>query len=134
MKKLFLTIGLAAITAIGWGQYTFLDKNPNTSPSIYLKQGSSDLLIASNYQITGVVLTIASGVSYGIGVRNAIRYASIPASSSNPNLYRDGYGAKYLGFACGLMATGFFVAGYAKNREGIEKIYWGANGITIPLK
>lgn len=125
-------MGLAAITAVCLGQYTFLDKNPNSSPSIYLKQGSSDLLIASNYRITGVALTIASGVSYSIGVRNAMRYAVAPPS--NPNLYRDGYGAKYLGFACGLMATGFFVAGYAKNREGIEKIYWGANGITIPLK
>ena len=125
MKKVFLTMGLAAITAIGWGQHTIGAYPRDVNPLLKLQHGSRSLVISDNHFLTGVGFSLASAGFYTIGIRNSQGYSR--------HGY-DGGAAKVVGGLCGITSLGFFVSSYVNKRIGLERIYFGINGIKINLR
>jgi len=131
MKKLFLTAGLAAITAIGWGQsqrdinsqynppyapqvFTFIEDNPNIDPLDDLKYGSMYLMKAHNHQY----------IALGCSILGTLAFAS-----ESKDIRSDHVLSNTLFITGGLFA----VSSHILQRKGLERLYLGTNGITIKL-
>jgi len=132
-------MGLAAITAIGWGQSqrdingypltnsrydppyapvvaTFADKDFKIDPLDDLKYGSMYLVKASNNNY----MSIFTGV---------LGYGALAASYVTPT--QDGSGV--FGVVLISISTALKITSIVQERKGLERLYLGMNGITIKL-
>lgn len=154
MKQFILTLGLAAITAIGWGQdtnsvsypeyremlntypqtltapYTFFQPQTEIDAALSLKAGSMYLVKAHNNRLGSSGL-IVLGALFRISEDN---YNNPNSVFWSPSRVSSGKGPSYL-----LSSTIFAAAAvvgvnaYIQERKGLERLYLGANGITIKL-
>jgi len=86
----------------------------NFSPEQNIQSGMRDLIISDNFALIGVALSTYSVVIF---------------NSKNGTLSED----KQFGVVTSIGAGGMFVCSYIFKRKGMEKLYWGVNGITIKL-
>lgn len=128
MKK-FITWALTMMVAgMVWGQIPY---KPNinssswnttqkfTSTKANLKHGVGDLIVADNLMYTAGGLGTLSSI---LIIRNPPTLPGEPA-----NMERG------IGVACGVGSIICVIASNAQRRRGLKRIYWGINGITIPL-
>ena len=94
-----------------------------TDPAEHLKYGSADLLLANNYKWKSTIC-FATGnlLTYGA------YYYSI---KHNPN--EVAVGATFIGIGLGMAGVYYGISGLVHERRAAKRIYWGMNGITIPL-
>tara|TARA_R110002153_G_scaffold270580_1_gene437064 strand:- start:603 stop:989 length:387 start_codon:yes stop_codon:yes gene_type:complete len=128
MKKLLLTMGLAAITAIGFGQVTFMSFPQSADPLEEFQKGSKNLIVSDNHFLTGFAFSLASVGFYTVANKNSQSYTGY---GQDPN---DGDSARIMGNLCAATSLGFFLSSYVNKRAGLERIHFTANGIKIDLK
>ena len=133
MKKVLFTL-LATISFTTFSQSQFPTFEPsalNTPPSVNtalwnksmkfdtpqlnLQYGVSDLIIADNLMYASVALSVISTFSYADSVTS------------------DGDAGVLVATTFGIGSAACIIASMVHRRRGLQRLYWGANGITIPL-
>ena len=128
MKKLLLTMGLAAISAIGFGQsqrdeykapyalpaFTFADSDLNIDPLDDLKYGSMYLVKSSNHRYVGLGCYVLGTLALN---------SELNDNASNHVLSNTLF----------MSGTLFMLGSIVQERKGLERLYLGMNGVTIKL-
>jgi hypothetical protein len=131
MKKTFITIGLVITTVIGWGQRnyreeyiapkaprvsTFADPDLEVDPLEDIKYGTMYLMKSSNAEYTALGCFVLGGI---------LLSAELKENYPNPR-----HVVSSILFISG---AAFSITSKIQYRKGIERLYLGANGITIKL-
>jgi len=131
MKKFITCIITMLVTGMVWGQTDEITISgwEIPKPSIYsgdwsetmkftstkanLKHGVGDLIVSDvyNYYATGCSIL-----------------GSILVINNESRSFKRGAGVAIMGGS-----VGFIIASHVHRRRGLKRLYWGMNGITIPL-
>ena len=84
------------------------------TPQLNLQHGVGNLIAADNLMYASVALSIASTYSFA-------------------SVTKVGDAGEFTGVIFGLGSIGCIITSHVYRRRGLKRLYWGANGITIPL-
>lgn len=133
MKQFILTIGLAIIASVGWGQtsvgfgQTIEKKMLQTEfYNDILKDGAKDLITSNQLFVIGTTAYATGSLLYLVGIQNGKMY------NGYTNVY-DGRNTKRIGAIMLTLGSGCFLASKIYTMKGNYKLYIGINHITLTL-
>lgn len=100
----------------------------NIAPERHLRYGSADLLRADNHAMFATGCYLLSAIAWSSYTYKVATYDPYVHGLDNGRMPLAAIGVVSTG-----TAIGFMVSSRINQRRGLKRIYWGMNGITIPL-